>query len=342
MKKNIFLILVIFVLSVGLVNSANIDLNNYWDNPYSLDGLGHCTGDNLAPNGECWTGLDFDKDGYDDTIIVCRSGDERCPKNPEDLYTPYDWGELIKITLSKGDPIASGDGDWGEDGIFFQPLDTNGNPIGSLISALTNVFNYRTPVYSLLDDGITPEYEAFPDSPNEILAYVEVLNTANTLDGPARFRIDALRLYATDYNPNSAPVINSQTLITGDVRASQVQSFQIIVEDAEDDSLTYEWYVDDELVSTQEEYNFDGGVHESGEHTIEVIVNDGQYNDTTSWVVDVRAKGGAPSNLITGMAVTDIQEEVVVEIVQIDTSRRSIPLENTFFNIVDWFKGLFK
>jgi len=67
-------------------------------------------------------------------------------------------------------------------------------------------------------------------------------------------------------------------------------SLSVVASDADEDELSYSWYIDGELVYEEgNEYEFSG--LSVGEHLISVLVNDGTSTTEKSWNVFVEEKG---------------------------------------------------
>ena len=81
---------------------------------------------------------------------------------------------------------------------------------------------------------------------------------------------------------NFAPEEDPVTIEEGDS-----VEFRIDASDLNNDILTYEWLLNDEIVSDNKEFLFDTGYQDSGEYTIKVVINDGIFDVSKEWIANV-------------------------------------------------------
>ena len=88
---------------------------------------------------------------------------------------------------------------------------------------------------------------------------------------------------------NMAPAFDSftpeQTEIT--INEGEGINFEIIASDLNKDPLTYEWKLDEELVSKKESYNYKSDYGDAGTHKIIIIIFDGEEELKKEWIINV-------------------------------------------------------
>lgn len=87
-------------------------------------------------------------------------------------------------------------------------------------------------------------------------------------------------------SPNSPPVIDSSSPVQNiSMNIGSSQDFSVSVSDADNDTLTYVWVYDDiPKTETSNSYYY---VSELGNHTLEVVVTDGEDNVNYEWNIEV-------------------------------------------------------
>jgi len=73
-----------------------------------------------------------------------------------------------------------------------------------------------------------------------------------------------------------------------DFNEGQSTKFNVVAADLNNDPLTYEWSINDIVVSDKNEILFDTGFQDSGKYKILVVVSDGTFNVSREWNVDVK------------------------------------------------------
>ncbi|MFC1697124.1 immunoglobulin-like domain-containing protein [Nanoarchaeota archaeon] len=88
---------------------------------------------------------------------------------------------------------------------------------------------------------------------------------------------------------NQPPTIDSYTPLSDPtILHTQSQVFTITKSDPEDDPLTVQWYVDDELIqSNQDTLTYSVNYNDIGTHEIKVNVTDGEYSVEQTWEITV-------------------------------------------------------
>jgi hypothetical protein len=98
--------------------------------------------------------------------------------------------------------------------------------------------------------------------------------------------------------PNRAPTIDSFTPSAAalTVNVGDSLNFTAVCSDPDNDTLTYEWKLDNSLVSTSTEHLYAPVDNDIGTHTLALTVSDGHLTDTQTWTITVSAV--ATSNLV--------------------------------------------
>jgi hypothetical protein len=87
---------------------------------------------------------------------------------------------------------------------------------------------------------------------------------------------------------NNPPVIESFFPLTNPIiNESEEQFFDIIAFDPNNDELTYEWFLDGELVSTTQNQSFSSNYNSADVYEITVIVSDGVFSAEHSWIFTI-------------------------------------------------------
>jgi len=326
MKKHILFILIIGILTLALTSGANIDLGSATQPPTQIRPFSSGT----MLNNEFNTTFDFDLDGYIDSIILCSGFTDFCDIAGE----PYCEGGpcYLKVTLSCGSPLSNLG--ISENGVYI-PLYEDASKTSWARAALYGNTYYAN------QEAINGTVCGIAEPIGFFSADGATINPQGAFPGGAgTIAQETWTVYLSDYSLNEAPNITGGTTVQDDVRSTEVFTFDVSVTDADDDPLTYEWSVDGVPVSTSPSYDFDAGIYDAGTYTVEVVVSDGTANDTTSWSIEVRAKGGSASSVLTGMAVTEEVEEPVKEIIITDLYAEQE--QNVFERFWLWLRGLFR
>ena len=159
------------------------------------------------------------------------------------------------------------------DGVFVTGSCTNKTTSGELehiryIPNGSGQSEYFDAIYIYRDYG--------SDNPTVTTGGEEVLsNTAPTIDTYSASSLNRSLTYTDDS--------------TVEFEENETVRFNITVSDADEDYLTYSWYVDDELQSGMTDYYFDLAFDftEADVYDVLVIVNDSEFSVNTSWTVDI-------------------------------------------------------
>jgi len=84
---------------------------------------------------------------------------------------------------------------------------------------------------------------------------------------------------------NNAPIFTATPAIPSSILEGQSHVFKVQVYDADGDPIEIKWYLDSELVSTTNEYNFTSDY--AGVYTIKVVISDGELSNFLEFNVRV-------------------------------------------------------
>ncbi|MGC8929358.1 MAG: putative Ig domain-containing protein [Candidatus Woesearchaeota archaeon] len=99
----------------------------------------------------------------------------------------------------------------------------------------------------------------------------------------------------TIYDVNRVPIITSYYPSTNPtIDEGNSQYFNVSAYDPDGDSLSYNWYLDNYLVSTTTSYTFNANYESAGTHAVKVLVTDSKANASKEWNVTVNNVNRAP------------------------------------------------
>ncbi|GEM_PF-1471867 len=89
-------------------------------------------------------------------------------------------------------------------------------------------------------------------------------------------------------NGNTAPTIDSVSPSSDPtINEGESQTFEITASDSDGNALTYQWYLDGDIVSYNATYTFVSNYSSAGTYTVDVYVLDGELADSYSWELTV-------------------------------------------------------
>lgn len=154
--------------------------------------------------------------------------------------------------------------------------------------------------------------------------------------------------------PNLPPVFDSFSPLDYDVVApyNGGQMFSVVVSDPENDSLSYQWYLDG-VSLFQETYDvwtlvgLDRGV---GTYNVSVVVSDGEFDIVHSWNATVLPKedeSGGSTRYVVDAAGTVVGVQSNGQVLMIPTAEKkagfaSFDFGAWFNSIIDFIKGVFQ
>lgn len=93
---------------------------------------------------------------------------------------------------------------------------------------------------------------------------------------------------------NQAPNITSYSPLNAETDEGSPLEFKITAEDLDNDALTYSWLLDTEEQSNSQNWTYNPGYNDAGNHNVTVIVSDSEFNVQNYWNVIVNDVNQAP------------------------------------------------
>jgi hypothetical protein len=118
-------------------------------------------------------------------------------------------------------------------------------------------------------------------------------------------------------NNNRAPVISNANPSENEAVIKENESIEFSIEasDLDNESITYEWRLGDEVVSTSESYEFVSDFHSAGEYEVGVVVADtNNATDSREWNLKVENVNLAPVIYNEDKMTVHEEDEVVIEV----------------------------
>ena len=125
------------------------------------------------------------------------------------------------------------------------------------------------------------------------------------------FEIEArveIEILATNQPPLITESFSSQTSVV--IKEGENLDFSIEARDNDNQPLTYQWKLDDEIIVLEEAGEHYFGFSSAGEHSLEIIINDGELTTTKIWKIIVENTNRPP--VVNHLPVTAKEGEVVI------------------------------
>ncbi|MFA5175680.1 MAG: LamG-like jellyroll fold domain-containing protein [Candidatus Nanoarchaeia archaeon] len=317
--KKIILILVSLLFIIGFVNAVeeySVDANTlalYHFNEESgitaYDETGNYAG--TLMNGVSWsnnspfiTNSSIDLDGVDDYVSI---SPYLLNNLPQGTFESYIYIRNVApaggcIIISKGtesltnfiiavDPPNSKIGAHMGTGLYFSSNQTINLNTWYKIALTWDGTKWKWYINDVLDNEVNATEIPINDNSNEVK-----IGKHNHGSGPFYCDgiIDEVRIsnIAREFSApsNSAPVINSYSpenlIFTMEEKTSQ--EFNVTASDIDGDTLSYAWYLNNNLVSTEFNYIFFPNDTQAGNYNLMAVVSDEEMlNDTIEWNVTV-------------------------------------------------------
>ncbi|RLE37980.1 hypothetical protein DRJ17_05345, partial [Candidatus Woesearchaeota archaeon] len=219
------------------------------------------------PTTEVCNGRDDDNDGSIDEGGVCHNDYTQDPNDAD--------GDGLPDSLDDdrdGDGIPNNQDAFPDDAMEWYDSDNDGTGDNSEADAD--------------NDGTDDYYDPFPTDPSE---WKDTDNDGigdNEDDDDDNDGIPD----AEDTNTNAAPEITIFRPISSSPCVDEGDSliFSVIVDDPEDDAITYDWKLDGETVSTQNYFRYEPSYTDAGQKTLVLTVTDTAGNtDSETWTITV-------------------------------------------------------
>jgi hypothetical protein len=97
---------------------------------------------------------------------------------------------------------------------------------------------------------------------------------------------------------NNAPVIEVVTALPEPIYAGDVVNFGVEASDVDLDTLTYVWYVNDQLFNDANLESLDVGISQAGDYVVDVTVSDGIDTDQYEWSFTALEAPSVPLDLV--------------------------------------------
>ena len=174
-------------------------------------------------------------------------------------YPFVDYITESNISRATGQPVESGD-------VF--------NQTGDILPAGSFTLTFRLNI----DIDATKGVYRF----NMTLTYLVNVNGTFVVGIPKQLEVP-IRL------PNRAPQIltTTPTGATVNLVVGDNMTFSAKCKDPDNDTLSYEWRFDDEVISTEENFTYVATENDVGQHTLELRVSDGNLTASNTWQIAV-------------------------------------------------------